>query len=879
MPVQPPPQGTKRRGEPEQANDELGANQKKARCCSKCHTAGHNKNSPKCPFNQQGNAQAEQPHQPPQELPQQQPEQNQPAAGPKEPEITFEAFKAEWLQEVQEGTSAVDKGRRFLVKMLQHWSEIPFESDDTKILDARGDGGMDAVYLRLGEQGAEETEGHAWFVFQSKYGISINSPADITREGNKILETLAGKNNKISSAAKEVLDRITTFRQRADPDADRLVYVVLTVDPMPETWARALEDVGAAGRARFGPIFEVKAVSGETIFRQAPVALNVLHPRKINLAIRHIEKVNADRKVNHLEVPLRQMYDFVNEFSKRSGGNLSQLFDTNVRQFLKGTKVNVGMRNTLLSEPQNFELFNNGVRIVCTDYGVKDGLLEVTDPSIPNGCQTTRTIFEVCSSKLASGGTGSNADLAAWEKKLDDGNVSVTIIKIGDPSDPEAQELRKKITRFTNSQNAVRAKDFLALDRNTNNWAEEMMRHGVFLEVQRGGWEAQKAYYKLKKLPISEHPTESANLFELIKVYAAGWLQQPGTSFSGKTETFSPGGSIFKIVSGDPDPASAITANDLMAAYRLQRAANNNHFGHQGAGERKNSRRQTRYLFYYVAVDMVRSMLEHFKRDSQRKITLQEISRAVRNIFECDDQAGSKALVDNALNLVDEYMNQPTKEDSLTVHKEPLYVECNMDLNRFLKLVSNDSAKLPKLTQLLMFFRLSMKRSKLGELSDFENMRDASKTSNDPEVLKFLQEHVVNYTVRQGGPDYHLFGDGKLWPVAAVKGRVRAELKNWMGSFHGLVTAALVDLVTSWAICAYGKDYLDHSSVSLEVNYLKGAKVGDVLEIDGICDKFGRTLSFTSFRMFLKGTEGDEKGLIALGQHVKFMPQGAKPKM
>lgn len=70
---------------------------------------------------------------------------------------------------------------------------------------------------------------------------------------------------------------------------------------------------------------------------------------------------------------------------------------------------------------------------------------------------------------------------------------------------------------------------------------------------------------------------------------------------------------------------------------------------------------------------------------------------------------------------------------------------------------------------------------------------------------------------------------------------------------HGLVIGALADLVTSWAICANGDDYLDHSSVSLEVNFLKGCKAGDVVEIDGICDKMGRTLSFTTMRMFMKG--------------------------
>jgi hypothetical protein len=52
------------------------------------------------------------------------------------------------------------------------------------------------------------------------------------------------------------------------------------------------------------------------------------------------------------------------------------------------------MRETLETMPERFGLFNNGITIVVSQFHKKEeSLIELVEPSIVNGCQTTRTIF------------------------------------------------------------------------------------------------------------------------------------------------------------------------------------------------------------------------------------------------------------------------------------------------------------------------------------------------------------------------------------------------------------------------------------------------------------------------------------------------------
>ncbi|MET1176264.1 AIPR family protein, partial [Paenibacillus amylolyticus] len=80
-------------------------------------------------------------------------------------------------------------------------------------------------------------------------------------------------------------------------------------------------------------------------------------------------------------------------------------------------------------------------------------------PQIVNGCQTAKTLGDFYKHKT-------NKELSALESN---GHLLVKVIKTKrSAEESQKKELRDNITRYTNSQNAVRGLDFYALDRFQN---------------------------------------------------------------------------------------------------------------------------------------------------------------------------------------------------------------------------------------------------------------------------------------------------------------------------------------------------------------------------------------------------------------------------
>ena len=188
----------------------------------------------------------------------------------------------------------------------------------------------------------------------------------------------------------------------------------------------------------------------------------------------------------------------------------------------------------------------------------------------------------------------------------------------------------------------------------------------LFLEIQRGGWESRRAYQKSH--PDTRQFAVSANAFELIKVYGAGWMREPGTAF-GKNATFTPGTIFRRITSGDD---SSFGVEDLHAGYRLKCVADELRFGR---GATDPSRRQTRFLFYYVICDLLTETLMRGQLERAPK----DITNAVLAVFGNDEEEAGTYLSAAASEVISEYLSQDS-DDSL--YKEPGY---QGDLNTFLK--------------------------------------------------------------------------------------------------------------------------------------------------------------------------------------------------
>lgn len=593
--------------------------------------------------------------------------------------ISFEDFRKQWLEDIQsDSPSTLTLGQRFAHKLFTQWRDISVPSDDLIYCDGSGDGGIDIAYLERGEVVEEdETDtnsegakagGDTWYLVQSKYGAGFQGNTTLLQEGRKLIESLSSGENRLSELTDNLIKRLQQFLQKADSvnSSDRLIYVFATELPLTDQQKRVLDEVRLLGRNRLGNIFDVEAISIETIYLnqlEDPLDTDVI-PIKVPI---EATMANSGKDLMVGSIALLNLYEFLKSYRSQTE-NLDQIYEKNVRRFLGGRgRVNKGMQSTLQTDPAQFGLYNNGITIVVNHFETlgRDKYL-LTEPYIVNGCQTTRTIWEVFLQKLESGGKGADPKLEEWQNKAKDGVVVAKIVKVGNVG----EQLLQNITRFTNSQNAVRDKDFVTLEEGFQRWKREMAeRYQIFLEVQRGGWDSQKAFQKQN--PNSLQFKVFANAFDLLKVYGAGWLREAGKAF-GSNVAFVPGGPLYRqIIEGNTD----FGVDDLYAAYKLQESADKYGFGR---GATKTSRRQTRYLFYLVALDLLRDIMVRANLPSSAA----KLTQALLNLHQPENGSVVKELYDAAIGVTDEYLTQG-EEDS--IFGEPEFMNRNNDLNAFLK--------------------------------------------------------------------------------------------------------------------------------------------------------------------------------------------------
>ena len=149
-------------------------------------------------------------------------------------------------------------------------------------------------------------------------------------------------------------------------------------------------------------------------------------------------------------------------------------------------------------------------------------------------------------------------------------------------------------------------------------------------------------------------------------------------SLNGKNPPFLPGGAVFRRIT-EPDPAfpdaDPFGANDLYAAMLLYEAAEPLGFGR---GAKKQSRGQTRFLFFMTLVELLKDTIVK----SGRIVTRSEITRGILAVLEPPISPEGQELIEGALEVVDSYLTQGADD---SVYREPEYIHNGGDLNAFLK--------------------------------------------------------------------------------------------------------------------------------------------------------------------------------------------------
>jgi hypothetical protein len=574
--------------------------------------------------------------------------------------ISLEQFESQWLEEVVSGSpSTTQLGHRFAEKILRDWHEIDSATSEIILCDGAGDGGIDAAVF-VAEDLLEGIEGDTWILVQSKYGSSFSGSETISAEAQKLFATLEGKREKLSSISVELVGRLRNFLANRGPK-DRLEYVLATTKRLTKEEDEYLSNIKTLGRAKFGDCFDIDSVSVETIYNKVAEE-DAFGSNKLQVKLKTIVASSGDILLVGA-TRLSDVFQFMQEYKSKSG-DLDLLYEKNVRKFLGNKrKVNKGIEATIENHPERFGLYNNGITIVAEEVTkISTDELTLTNPFIVNGCQTTRSIWSVLQRKLNSGGTAPTETQREWQSKLNTAVVITKIVVVG----TEGEELLTETTRYTNSQNAVGEKDFIALEKDFRTWAPAFSsRFGVFLEIQRGAWEARRAFQRQQPLARPRYE-DAAYAFDLLKAYAAGWLGEPGVAYA-KNPPFAPGGSLFNRITSD----SSFGIDALYAAYLMQKLASEYSFGR---GAKLQTRGQTRYLFIMVAVDLVKDFLIN----NQLDYSSGAISAAIAKLHDSDQL---RNFGDSAVQLIDDYLTNGN-EDCL--FSEPEFQKMQ-DLNAFLK--------------------------------------------------------------------------------------------------------------------------------------------------------------------------------------------------
>ena len=262
-------------------------------------------------------------------------------------EITFEEYCEEWLREFTEGDlPPFEKGQRFANKLVTHWLNVTDDDEDLVLCDGTGDGGIDIAYLHRAdiddsEQEGQSVEGDTWYLIQSKYGTAFQGSDTIIKEGRKVIATLTEENTRLSEHVSQLIGRLNTFQHQAS-ERDRIILVFATDLPMTESDRQALNDIRMLGRQQFSPIFDVEDISLQTIWE----ARDTVQQISLSLTI-HGNFVDPSSGLRVGTIPLTDLYQFLKAYRDKTG-NIDQLYEKNVRQFLGSRKkVNRGIEKNI----------------------------------------------------------------------------------------------------------------------------------------------------------------------------------------------------------------------------------------------------------------------------------------------------------------------------------------------------------------------------------------------------------------------------------------------------------------------------------------------------------------------------------------------------
>lgn len=336
---------------------------------------------------------------------------------------------------------------------VSHLTEVTPRDLAPFVTDGTDDGGIDLIYFDNNER--------SLYLVQSKWHGDGHGSIEL----GDALKFLQGVKNILDNDLDHLNARIKARKvdiDRALYDANARFVLVLAhtgVEPLSEPVAKAIDEYVASQNDTSELM--VRKILTQTDLHKA-VATGVSGaPISVDVQLSNWGQVRDPQQAIYGLVCASDVATWVDKFGPR-------LFEKNLRQFLGVSSVNQDIVATAVKRPEQFWYFNNGITAVAQGIAKKPiggssseaGIFECTGFCVVNGAQTVGSIH-----------AAAHQDAAAVDKAF----VSVRIIT----QSPTDGTFTSDVTRFTNTQNAIEKRDFVALDPEQERMRQELQVDGV----------------------------------------------------------------------------------------------------------------------------------------------------------------------------------------------------------------------------------------------------------------------------------------------------------------------------------------------------------------------------------------------------------------
>lgn len=385
--------------------------------------------------------------------------------------------------------------------------ELSYEEIESGIIEGSGDGGIDSIYTFLNGELLEEDSDYTnlkkdividLFIIQSKNTIGFGEEAihKFIASANDLLNLAKDLSGLKTTYKEELLKKIELFRNANLKLASRFprlninyFYCSLGDQPHPNVERKVphLEQTISSFYSDYN--FTFAFIGSEKLLKLARK-----QPIKSKSVV--VEETIPTSDGGYISLDnLKSYFDFITD----NGKLIKSFFDANVRDYQGKIEVNNAIKDTLNNiTEEDFWWLNNGVTITTSRATLTGKSLEILEPQIVNGLQSSYEIFNFF-----------NAGRAEAEKR----KILIRVIK------PSAEKSRIKIIKATNSQTNVPVASLRSTDEIHLNIEDYFQAHGFY-------YDRRKNFYKNNGKPIKQ----IISIPYLAQIITAIILKEPDNS-------------------------------------------------------------------------------------------------------------------------------------------------------------------------------------------------------------------------------------------------------------------------------------------------------------------------------------------------------------